>query len=59
MGKGLFCSDLLKKGSFVTEYTGEVFYKNSNILKAREDLYSISSHSYFMSLTSKHTIDAT
>ena len=59
MGKGMFCSSVIKKNTFITEYAGEVFYKNSKVLKEREMLYKISSHSYLYKLTKDHIIDAT
>ena len=53
-------SDWIRKDSFVTEYSGDVFHRNSKILKAREEFYNINSQSYLLNIpNSPYTIDAT
>ena len=61
MGKGVFCTNNIKKFQFITEYTGEVFKSTDGIFERRLDIYNSSSHTYLINLTEdgKFVIDAT
>ena len=58
-GLGLFCSTVIKKDTFITEYTGEVLLKTSEVYKERDTFYTKSTHTYMFKLGSRRVIDAT
>jgi len=57
-GMGLFCSDPLTKGQFITEYVGEVL--DERTYAARKAQYDAEGkrHMYFMSVSGTEVIDA-
>ena len=58
MGKGLFATADFEEKTFITEYTGEVFHRQSKIFKKRETVYSKSTSTYTYQLDKNYIIDA-
>ena len=58
MGKGLFAAADIKPKTFIIEYTGEVFHRQSKIFKKRETVYLKSTNTYTYQLDQNYIIDA-